>query len=102
MGYARDVEYDVRFLPSNVTIRVATGTSLLAAARSAGLPIASACFGDGLCARCGVKIVEGARGVAAEGGAEVRAKYANRVDPGLRLACRVEVACDLTITAPYW
>lgn len=92
----------MRFLPSDVTIRVATGTSVLAAARSAGLPIASACSGDGLCARCGVEIVEGSTDLAAEGATETQAKQANRIDAGLRLACRVEVSSNLTITAPYW
>lgn len=64
--------------------------------------MASACSGDGLCARCGIEVLAGGEALAAETPAESRAKQANRIDPSLRLACRIEVADDLSVTAPYW
>ena len=89
-------------MPSEREIRVPEGTSLLEAARRAGLPVASACGADGICARCGLAILEGAEGLPAESERESRIKDANRIDEDLRLACRIRLECDLVVTAPYW
>jgi ferredoxin len=89
-------------MPSEREIRVPAGTSLLEAARRAGLPVASACGADGICARCGLDILEGAEGLPAESERETDIKSANRVDEDLRLACRIRLECDLVVTARYW
>ncbi|HKE13168.1 MAG TPA: 2Fe-2S iron-sulfur cluster-binding protein [Myxococcota bacterium] len=92
----------VRFLPSGRTLRVAPGTNLLEAARAAGLPIAQACSGEGLCARCVVRVLRGGRGVSTETARESEAKRRNRVAPELRLACQVVPSADVDVTASYW
>ena len=96
------MECVVRFLPSEREIQVPAGTTLLEAARRAGLPVASACGADGLCARCGLDILQGAERLPPESENELRIKHANRIDEGLRLACRIRLDCDLVVTAPYW
>lgn len=78
------------------------GTRLADAAHSAGLPIATACGEVGLCARCGLEIVEGGGSLPPESEEERRAKARNRVDPELRLACQVEIDTDLVVRAAYW
>ena len=83
-------------------MRVSPGTTLLQAARRAALPVASACGADGVCGRCGLQILEGADTLAPETERERKIKAANRVDDELRLACRIAVASDLVVTAPYW
>ncbi len=85
-----------------VTTRVADGTTLLAAARGAGLPIANACSGAALCARCGLSVLAGAGALDPEGDDERRQKQRNRVAPEQRLACRAGVHGDVTATATYW
>ena len=92
----------MRFQPSGRSVRVAVGTSLLEAARRAGLPLASACRGDGLCGRCGVCVLAGASTLAEEREPEARAKRRNRVPAEQRLACRIVVSNDLEVTAGYW
>ncbi len=92
----------VRFPSRDRSIRVPVGTPLIDAVRDAGLPIARSCGGEGLCGRCGVKILAGAADVATEQRDEVDAKARNRVDGDLRLACRVHVRADLAVAAPYW
>jgi adenylate cyclase len=97
----------VRLRPSNPdaparTVQVPAGTTLLEAVRRAGLPIARACDGGGLCARCGVAVLSGAEMLAPASAAETAAKWRNRVPAELRLACRVEVRGPLEITASYW
>ena len=92
----------VQFPKDDRSVRVPVGTPLIDAVRKAGMPIARSCGGEGLCGRCGVQILEGSAAVAAEAPDEARAKERNRVDPDLRLACRVHVRADLVVAAPYW
>jgi len=92
----------IRFQPSGRTLRVAKGTTLLEAARRAGLPMASACGADGLCARCGVRVLAGGTSLSPETEAERRQKRRNRIDPALRLACRAAATGDVEVTAGYW
>ena len=88
--------------PATVRIRVADGTSLLDAARVAGLPIASACSGVALCARCGLEILAGREALDPERDDERRQKQRNRVPAEQRLACRAGVHGAVTATAAYW
>jgi ferredoxin len=90
----------VRFEPSGRRVAVPAGSTILVAAREAGLPLARGCGAEGLCGRCGVRILSGA--VAPESAGESAAKGRNRVDPALRLACRVRVQDEVTVTAAYW
>ena len=92
----------VSFPTQDRSVNVPSGTLLIDAVRSAELPIASACRGDWLCGRCGVAIVAGLEQVDAEAPDELLCKQRNRIDPRLRLACRIGVRADLSVTAPYW
>ena len=83
-------------------MRAAAGDTLLDAVRRAGLPIASGCAADGLCGRCGVRVLRGATSLAEESAAEKRAKQRNRTAPELRLACQTMLNDDLEVTASYW
>ena len=92
----------IRFMPDGREIEVPEGTPLLDAARRPGLPVASACGGDGACGRCGMKVLAGAEALDPEGEIERTAKRRNRVDDELRLACLVPLRGHLTVTASYW
>ena len=96
------MDVSVRFPTQGRSVCVPSGTLLIDAVRSADLPIASACRGDGLCGRCGVAILAGQSEVSAETAEESSCKERNRIDPRLRLACRIRVCADLSVTAPYW
>jgi 2Fe-2S ferredoxin len=90
----------VCFQPSGRIVEVAVGTTLLEAARAAGLPVGSSCGGDGVCGRCGLVVLGGE--LSAETVEESRIKADNRVDPHARLSCRALVVGDAEVTAPYW
>ena len=93
----------IQFLPSARVVEIEAGeATLLDATRAAGLPIANACSEAGACARCGLEIVEGGATLAPESERERRIKLRNRIDPALRLACRVHPRGDLTVRAAYW
>ena len=96
------VRHEIRFEPAGLRTRVATGTTLLQAARAVGLPVASACGADGVCGRCGMRILEGTEQLAPEAAVETEIKRRNRIDPRLRLSCRVRVGGDMAATATYW
>jgi adenylate cyclase len=97
------MSFEIRFLPSQRTIELASEEmTLLEATRAVELPIASACGENGACARCGLEIVEGLENLAIETERERMIKERNRIDPKLRLACRVRPQGDLTVRAPYW
>lgn len=83
-------------------VRIAEGATLMDAVRAAGLPLARACDGDGLCARCGVRVLRGATALSIESESERTAKVRNRVEPAQRLACLTEVRGAVTVTATYW
>lgn len=94
---------EIRFLPSQRRVEIEAGEmTLLEATRAAGLPIASACGENGACARCGLAILEGGGDLEAETERERRIKERNRIDPELRLACRVRPTASLTARATYW
>jgi uncharacterized 2Fe-2S/4Fe-4S cluster protein (DUF4445 family) len=96
------VDVRIRFHPSGKTLQVPPGTTLLEAAREAGLPMASACGADGICGRCGVRVLTGVAALSAETGPERLVKQRNRIDPAARLACRARVSGDVEVTAAYW
>ena len=81
-------------------IDVRKGVRLIDVIREAGLPIARACGDELVCAKCGVRVLEGQ--VTRESPIESRTKRRNRVPAELRLACALRVHSDLAITADYW
>lgn len=85
-----------------LSAEVVDGTTLWDAARAQGLPVASACDGESLCARCGLVPLEGAATLSAESPSERLAKERGRVDPELRLSCQARIHGDVLATARYW
>ncbi|HUT86687.1 MAG TPA: 2Fe-2S iron-sulfur cluster-binding protein, partial [Candidatus Heimdallarchaeota archaeon] len=49
----------VTFLPSEESIEVESGTTLLDAAKQAGVFVASICGGDGICGKCRLVVQSG-------------------------------------------
>ncbi|MGI9432415.1 MAG: 2Fe-2S iron-sulfur cluster-binding protein [Myxococcota bacterium] len=84
------------------TVVVDDGNTLLDAALDAGLPVARACGGDGLCGRCGLRVLEGEASLSPEADDEADAKVRNRVPSEWRLSCRAHVHGPLEVTATYW
>lgn len=68
----------------------------------AGLPVASSCDGDGVCAKCKIIIIEGAENLSGENETEAFLKESNNIPNGLRISCQTEVFGDITVDASYW
>jgi len=82
----------VTFHPSGTAVSVQPGTSILEAARRAGVPIPTDCDGKGVCGKCLVQV----RGAQLE-----RLSSPRAVPPGFDLACRTLVGnAPVAVTVP--
>ncbi len=87
----------VRFLPADVTVDVAAGTTLFDAGARAGVGIDTACVGKGTCGLCRVKVLDGDAQLSAYADAEERHLGNLYRITRLRLACRTQVLGDVTV-----
>ncbi len=87
-------QFAVTFIPDNITVQVAAGTTILEAANQAGLPLKSTCGGAGTCGRCAIKVQEGE--------VEIRGSQlpAHLREEGYSLACQTVVMGDAVIAIP--
>ncbi|MFH1139947.1 MAG: ASKHA domain-containing protein [Pseudomonadota bacterium] len=85
----------VTFQPSGISIETIPGENLLRAAMLAGVHINASCGGQGVCAKCRVKISTGK----VEGGLSERLSP-DDLAAGYRLACKAEVLEDVEVTVP--
>ncbi|HZE06047.1 MAG TPA: 2Fe-2S iron-sulfur cluster-binding protein, partial [Solirubrobacteraceae bacterium] len=88
----------VELEPIGRRARVPAGTTVLQAARSVGVPLASVCGGHGTCGRCRVRVIQGA--VGAPSSQERGQLSAHELAQGVRLACQTCVEGDLRIDIP--
>ena len=90
-----NAEYTVTFLPADKRVRVKPGTSLIKAARKAGLHINASCGGAGVCGKCRVIVEQGS----AKGGQSEKIAQ-EEFDRGYRQACTAEVVEDVVVRIP--
>ena len=92
----------VTFTPIGRASEAKPDETLLDVARRAGVPIGNSCGGVGVCARCRIRVVEGAVSLTPPTSIEVRVGEQRGLDGDERLACQAVVKGNCTITAPYW
>ncbi|MFA5239482.1 MAG: ASKHA domain-containing protein [Phycisphaerae bacterium] len=88
-------KYLVNFEPSGLKIEVPKETTLLEAARKAGIYLTSICGGDGYCGKCKVTVDRG----------QFRSKpttllTADETGKNVVLACQTKILSDMTVTVP--
>lgn len=92
------MEAEVTFLPSGRSVKVRRGTSLLDAARRAGVHIPTRCGGKAACFMCKIKI-SGDSELLPIGEAE-RRKLAGMQDQAVRLACQARADGKVNVQVP--
>ncbi len=92
----------VRFEPMGVEVAVPRGRRVYDVAMANGLPLAQSCRGEGICSRCGVRVLRGAEHLSPERAPERMRKAANEVDRTLRLACLTTIRGPVVLTTDYW
>lgn len=94
--YAR--RYLVRFEPMGWSVAVSSGTTLLAAARLAGISLPATCNGQGDCCQCGVVVLEGKVSITSD--LEDACMEAGSLDDNQRLACCVRILSSVQVLVP--
>ena len=92
-----DKKYKIIFQPSGKTIDVCAGMTIMQAAKKCGLEMNAPCGGNGTCGKCRVRISSGQVAVS---DADKVFFSASEIARGWRLACKAEVADDLTVDLP--
>lgn len=92
----------VTFIPLGTTAVARENETLLDAARSAGAPIGNSCGAVGVCARCKVRVVEGAERLSPPTSIESRIGGQRGFAPDERMACQAVVLGECSITTEYW
>ncbi len=88
-------KHKITFLPANRVVEVEAGSSLIQAARWAGIHINASCGGAGVCGKCRVLLEEGS----VEGGSSEKLSDED-YKSGYRQACITEISSDVSIRVP--
>ncbi len=92
----------ISFLKNRSPIEVARGAELMKALLDAGIPVASSCSGDGVCAKCKIITVEGLDQLSPENETEQFLKMKHKLATNIRISCQTFVHGDITIDTSYW
>lgn len=92
----------IKFVKNKPSLTVETGANLMKSLLEAGVPVASSCHGDGICARCRITIIEGRENLSPQNTRELVLREQNSLSKEIRISCQTAVLGDITIDASYW
>jgi 2Fe-2S ferredoxin len=92
----------IYFRKDRKPIPAAKYENLMQALLKAGLPVASSCYGKGVCSKCRVQVVSGMENLSPESKLETELKQKNNIANDCRISCQTAVLGDVTIDTPYW
>jgi 2Fe-2S ferredoxin len=92
----------IHFKKNKPPIEVASGANLMRSLLNAGMPVASSCNSDGVCAKCGIRVVEGMENLSEPNATEIFLKEKNNIRKEFRISCQTQVLGDVVIDAGYW
>lgn len=92
----------IRFVKAYPEIQVERGALLMPSLLQAGLPVASSCNGDGVCAKCRVNVVEGSENLSSPNIIEQGLRDRLKIPKEQRISCQTQVLGDIRIDTSYW
>lgn len=92
----------VKFIPLATSATAKQNETVLDVARRANAPIGNSCGATGICARCRIRVVEGAENLSPMTTIELRTLTRTGFADGERLACQAIVNGDCGVTTTYW
>jgi len=92
----------VTFVPLGCEASAKDNETVLDAARRAGAPLGASCGGVGICARCRVRVLDGAENLSAPTSIESRIGASRGFTAGERMACQAVVLGACSVTTTYW
>ncbi|MGQ8872863.1 2Fe-2S iron-sulfur cluster-binding protein [Paenibacillus sp. TSA_86.1] len=90
----------ITFLPMNKSIKVQSGTTILQAARRAGVRIATRCDGKAACLMCKVKVEQDELHALLPPTDAEKRKLGTLLEEGTRLSCQAKVCGQLSVHIP--
>jgi class 3 adenylate cyclase/CDGSH-type Zn-finger protein len=88
---------NLRLIPDNLEIPIRPDVTVLVAAKEAGVPIASACGGNGRCSTCRIWVVSGLENCSPRSEIEIDLAARLHLPSHLRLACQTVATGDVTV-----
>jgi uncharacterized 2Fe-2S/4Fe-4S cluster protein (DUF4445 family) len=92
--------HEIIFEPSGRRVQVLSGTTILRAAKEAGVRIRSECDGNGICGKCMISIFN-MKDVKDLTESEKKHLSSSDIDLGYRLACQVTCTEDIIVNVPH-
>lgn len=94
------MDHIITFQPAGTIIKVRPGTSVLNAARKAGVYIPTRCEGKANCLMCKIKISEQYESALSPIGDVEQRKLGTSINEGVRLSCQTIILDDVEVTIP--
>lgn len=88
--------------PVHVPIEVDAGANLMEVVVAAGLPVASSCSGEGVCAKCRLNVLEGLDNLSPRDDLEEFLAERYELKNNQRISCQCRVLGDIKVDATYW
>ncbi len=85
-------QFDIRFLPDDITAKASAGESVLKTALKAGVHINTTCGGSGTCGACRIRIKDGRLDCR-----HTNALSQDELNQGIRLACQSQITGNVTV-----
>lgn len=92
----------IYFVKNQAPIEAESGSILMEVLLKAGLPVASSCHGDGVCAKCRVIVLQGSENLSPVGPLEQMLRDRLKIEKGIRISCQTQVLGDIVIDTSYW
>ncbi|MBX2988438.1 MAG: (2Fe-2S)-binding protein [Bdellovibrionaceae bacterium] len=83
-------------------ITVEVGAVLMNALQDAGVPVASSCGGEAVCAKCVLKVLAGGENLSPPTPDELFLREKDNLPADTRVSCQARVLGDVTVDARYW
>lgn len=94
--------FKIKFVKNQPEIAAEPSKTLMQNLLDAGLPVASSCGGDGVCAKCRIGVIEGSSNLSHPNSTEVLLRDRHLLKKDERVSCQVQILGDVTIDTPYW
>ena len=92
----------IQFKKDFLAIEVESGDNLMQSLLAADRPVASSCYGRGICSKCRIQVIAGMENLNAESSLEKELKEKNQLKEDMRISCQCSVNGDILIDTSYW
>lgn len=93
----------IRFSANKYTeFEVPLGAVLMKVLLDQNIPVASSCFGDGICGKCKIKVIVGSENLSEVQQLEKTLCERLKIQSPFRISCQTLVMGDIEIDTTYW